>query len=126
MKKLALVMLMAFSLSGCAGLNLAFQSTTNPVTKNMLYEVENGMTIAFAGLNTYRRSCDQGLIPASCKATLAKIRVYTIQIPPLLKALRTFVKNNDQVNAVVIYNTIVGLISSFKAEAVASGVVGVQ
>lgn len=123
MRKIVLAFTLAFGLSGCAGLNLAFQSTTNPVTKDMLYEVENGMTIAFAALNTYRRSCNQGLIPVSCKQTIAKIRVYTIQIPPLLKALRTFVKTNDQVNAVVIYNTIVGLVTSFKAEAAASGVV---
>ena len=121
MKKLAFVVLMAFGLSGCAGLNLAFQSTTNPVTKTMLYEVENGMTIAFAGLNTYRRSCDQGLIPVSCKATLAKIRVYTIQIPPLLKALRTFVKNNDQVNATVVFNQLTDLIGIVKSKAAAGG-----
>lgn len=123
MRKIAFALVLAFGLFGCAGLNLAFQSTANPITKDMLYEVENGMTIAFAALNTYRRSCNQGLIPVGCKQVLAKIRVYTIQIPPLLKTLRTFVKTNDQVNAVVVYNTIIGLITSFKAEASASGVI---
>lgn len=120
------------SVAGCdpktffSNLPTLFQASTasiaNPVTPTMLYDVENGMTIAFAGLGAYKRSCVELLIVQSCRATIGRIQVYTRKIKPVLIQLRAFVRNNDQVNATVAYNAVMGLIAGFKAEAAASNV----
>lgn len=126
MRKLLAVVAIAFALSGCAQLkeavNFATVGVANPVTKNMLYEAENGAIVVFAGLNAYKQTCVQGAIPASCKDTIRAIQTYTRQIPPQLKTLRAFVRTNDQVNAPVVYNTIMQLLSNAKATASANGV----
>lgn len=129
MRKLILAAAVALSLGGCAGLQTAFEvasfaskSHTNPVTKNDLYRIESGIQIAFIGLNTYKRSCVRGLVDVHCRANVAAIQVYTRQLPPLLIQLRGFVKNNDQINAVVIYNQLTTLIATMKSSAVAIGV----
>ena len=129
MKRILAVALLAFGLAGCAQLQQAWQagalvtaSYTNPVTKDQLYQAENALTIAFAGLNAYKKSCALGAADTHCKDNVAKIQAYTRRIPPLLAQLRTFVKTNDQINAVVVYNQIVQLVTNLKAEAVASGV----
>lgn len=125
MKKIILAIALALSVAACDPIAL-FQASTasiaNPVTKDMLYEVENGMIIAVAGLKAYKKSCVDLLVPQSCRQTIKDIQVYTRRIPPLILSLRSFVKNNDQVNAVIAYNTILGLVSSFKSVAAANNV----
>ena len=129
MKRLALALLVAFGLSGCAQLGQALQvgslvtaSYTNPVTPTMLYQAENGAIIVVAGLGAYKKACIQGAADVNCKANVQKIQVYTRQIRTLLPSLRTFVRNNDQINAVTVYNEIVSLIASVKTTAAQSGV----
>jgi uncharacterized protein YceK len=129
MKKLVLALVLALGLTGCASIQGAFQagqlltaSYTNPVTREMLYNAENALIVAFAGLNAYKKSCLAGAAEANCRGNIARIQVYTRQIPPLLTQLRKFVKANDQVNAVIVYNEVVDLIARFKAVAVEAGV----
>ena len=129
MKKLLLVSLLAASLGGCAQLkavgtaiSLGTTSITNPVTKDRLNQMEAAITIVFTGLEAWRKSCEQGLIPASCKGQINAVQVYTRQIPPYLTQLRSFVKNNDQVNAVAVFNQIVTLADTIKSQAAAGGV----
>lgn len=129
MRKIALALVLALGLAGCAQLQTAFEagklvtaSYTNPVTKNMLYNVENAMIVAFAGLNAYKQSCAAGAVDVHCHDNVAKIQAYTRQIPPLITRLRAFVKTNDQVNAIVVYNQVVGLINDMKAAAIGAGV----
>ena len=129
MKRLALALVLVTSLAGCANLQTALSvatasiaGVTNPVTKDMLNNTENGAIIVFAGLGAYKKSCIAGAIPATCKVTIAKLQVYTRKLPPLLIVLRSFVKNNDQVNAAIAYNTIQQLITDFKAIATANNV----
>lgn len=117
------------SLTSCAELqrfasvaNIATASVNNPVTPTMLYEVENGMIVVVAGLNAYRQACVKGSIPANCKTVIRSIQVYTKQIPPLLVELRSFVRNNNQVNAVVVYNTITNLLAGLRATAAQNNV----
>ena len=126
MKKLLIAasLACAVALGGCADLknfgtaiNLATHSITNPVTKDDLYKVESGVQIAFTALNAYKRSCAQGLVDKNCRANVAAVQQYTRQLPPLLAQLRGFVKNNDQINATVIYNQIVMLVANFKTAA---------
>lgn len=116
-------------LGGCANLqrafdvaNLATASISNPVTPTMLYDMENGAIIAFAALNAYRQTCVQGTIPPSCKTVIRSIQVYTKQIPPMLVSLRGFVRNNDSVNAVIVYNAITQLILAMKTTAAQNNV----
>lgn len=129
MKRVFLALVLAIGLSGCATIqklesygSLLTASANNPVTVQMLYNAENGMVLAFAALNTYRRACVQGSVDVNCKSNIRAIQVYTRRLPPLLRDLRSFVKTNDKINAEIVYNTIVQLIADFKAAASARGV----
>lgn len=114
-----IVLILAIGLGGCAQLQQATSFATtgvaNPITRTQLYEVENGATVVFAGLNAWKQSCIQGAIPVSCKDNIRTVQVYTRQIKALLPTLRNFVRQNDQVNAPIVYNTILDLITKVKA-----------
>ena len=120
----ACMLSLAFVAGGCSTLqnletaaSIATKSVTNPVTKDDLYKVESGVRIAFIALQTYKDSCAQGLVDKNCRSNIAAIQVYTRQLRPLLAQLRGFVRNNDQINATVVYNQIVTLVTNFKAAA---------
>lgn len=109
--------------SGCASVERAFgvigtltATISNPVTPDMLYSAENAAIIVFAGLSEYRRSCIAGTVPAVAGRTCGKIirqtQTYTRRVPGLLVDLRKFVRTNDQINAIVVYNTVQALIAS--------------
>lgn len=125
MKKV-LILVALLSLPACAQLQqlgtFATVGIANPITSQMLYDAENGMILAFAGLGAYKRSCIAGAIQASCRSTIQSIQGYTRQVPSLLTSARAFVKNNDQVNAQIAYNTILDLVNKAKAIATANGV----
>lgn len=128
MKKLLFVPLLCLSLGGCAtfqGLETAFKlgtaSIANPVTKDRLLEVETTISLVFTGLNAWKKTCAQGLINATCKTQIASVQIYTRQIPPYLTQLRGFVKTNDQVNATVVYNTLVTLVTTVRSQAATNG-----
>ena len=140
MKKalLALPLLAALALGGCAtqfgtriesGINavatavsIGTASIANPVTPTRLNQIESSATLVFAGLNAWRTSCVQGLIPSICKAQIGAVQVYSRQIPPYLTQLRAFVRNNDQVNAITVFNELTSLITTVKSQAAAGGV----
>lgn len=124
MRKLLAACLIAFTLSGCAALqnlqdivSIGTASYSNPVTKERLRKIEAGVSIVFTGLNTWKQSCAQGLINVTCKDQIAAVQVYTRKLPPYLTQLREFVKNDDQVNAIVVYNNIMKIVSTVKAQA---------
>lgn len=129
MRKIILAIALSLALAGCAqisAIETAFQlgtaSVSNPVTKDRLNQVESAITLVFAGLEGWKKSCQQGLIPVVCKTQIAQVQIYTRQLPPYLAQLRTFVKTNDQVNATVVFNNIVNLVGTVKAQAAAGGV----
>lgn len=105
-------------LSGCTLL----QPYDNPVDRKVLYTVENSAIVVFAGLNAYKKSCELQVIPSNCRLVVENIQFYTRQIPPYLTQLRTFVKTNDQVNAVVVLNQVQQLLSLAKTAAALNGV----
>ncbi len=98
-------------------------SIANPITKDRLNQLEQAAVLVFTGLNAWKQSCINGVIPAACKAQIAAVQVYTRQIPPYLAQLRLFVKNNDQVNAAVLFDSITSLIRTAQSQAAANGVV---
>lgn len=129
MRKVLLAVMVAVTLGGCAQLSnlkdvvsIGTTTITNPVTKDRLYQLESAATVVFAGLATWKQACVSALINPSCKDQIAQVQVYTRQIPPYLTQLRAFVKNNDQVNAVVVFNNISNLISTVKAQAAANNI----
>ena len=129
MKKLLLVIPLALMLGACSTLqnigtaiSVGTASIANPVTKTRLNQIESTLSLVFAGLDTWRSSCAQGLIPAVCRTQIAEVQVYTRQIPHYLAQLRVCVKNNDQINAITAVNSLTALISDIKSQASASGV----
>lgn len=124
MKKLLAIALLGLTLGGCQffkNVETAFQlgtaSVANPVTTERLYQLESGISIVFSGLRAWKQSCVQGLIPPDCKRQIGIVQTYTRQIPPYLAQLRTFVRTNDQVNAVVLFNQITEIVATVKAQA---------
>ena len=98
-------------------------SISNPVTRERLQKIEAGAILVFTGLNAWRDACEAGSINVSCRDQIRTVQIYTTQIPPYLRELRAFVRKNDQVNAIVVFNQIVDLIGVVKGKAAENGVV---
>ncbi len=129
MRKLALVLLLSLSVAGCAqlqavsqGISLATKTITNPVTKEEEAKIELAMDTALQLLLTYRRACIAGNADKDCRANIKSLQPYTKAAVPLLAQLRSFVDNNDQINASVVYNQLTALYVNLKAAAQAVGV----
>lgn len=129
MRKLLSIVLVTLSLGGCAqlsavsgGLSLVTKTIQNPVTTQELYQIEASLRILTEALLTYRRACIAGSADLRCRENIEAIQPYTRQIPGLLAELRSFVKNDDQINAVVVYNRLSNLYTTVKASAVQLGV----
>lgn len=128
MKKLLAAALLAFSLAGCASLgnigtavSLATKSVTNPVTRTEEVQLEAAIDAAIVVLKGYKQACIEGKADKPCRANIAAIQRYTRQMPPLIAQLRTFVDNNDQINAIVVYNQLTTLYANFKNSAAQLG-----
>lgn len=102
--------------------SLGTASISNPVTPERLQKLEQGAILLFTGLNAWRDACEAGTINPTCREQIRAVQAYTIKIPPYLRQLREFVRKNDQVNAAVVFNQAVGIISIVKQEAAANGV----
>jgi len=130
MKRLIpLLLVLSLTGAGCtlfknieSAIQLGSASASNPVTKDRLNAMESAAILIFSGLNVWRTSCVQGLIPPACKGQITNVQVYTRQIQPYLVQLRTFVKTNDQVNATIIWNEVLAVIATVKNQAAANGV----
>ena len=115
------IALVAFSLSGCATYKNLTQNYDNPISPQTLYNLENAGVVIFAGLNAYKHACAQ-TADETCRIVVARVQSQTRKLPPLLRSLRSFVKNNDQVNAKIVYSTLVIIINDIKAVAAANNV----
>jgi hypothetical protein len=131
MRKLILAFPVLLLLGGCAGvaetaLNLPSgvltTSVQNPVSKNTLFRVENGLRIAVAGLQTYKNYCNGQPVGDRCDVVVVQLQTYSRRARPLVRQLRTFVRRNDQVNAAVVFTTLRGLFAEFSTYAAQNGV----
>jgi hypothetical protein len=129
MRKLLAIMAVALSLGGCAqlsavsgGLSLITKTIQNPVTEQELYAVEASARILVEALLTYRKACLAGSADKNCRANIEAMQPYTRQVKPLLVELRGFVKNDDQINAVVVYNRLTALYQTVKSSAAQLGI----
>ena len=129
MRKYLAIALVTLTLGGCAqlqavsvGLSLVTKTIQNPVTKQELYQIEASLRILTEALLTYRRACLAGSADLRCRENITAIQPYTRQVPGLLAELRGFVKQDDQINAVVVYNRLSNLYTTLKASAVSLGI----
>jgi len=127
--KRILIIALTLSLGACAqmqaigtGISLATKSIANPVTKAEEAQVELAMDTALQALLTYKQACIAGSADKNCKANIAQIQPYVRQVKPLVAQLRTFVDNNDQINATVVYNQLTALYANVKQVATNLGV----
>lgn len=121
------VLIAAPSLGGCAGLQTAFNFATTPVTvtPTMVYEIENGLKAATAGLVGYRRLCIKKVIDPvtrTCRKVIATVQTYTRAAAVAIVDLRTSVRANDQVTAISTYKSLRELISNIQIERQKAGV----
>lgn len=124
MKKI-IILALALTLSACAGMPKSvldggtsiFADTTNPVTKERLFQIEATLSTAAAAAVVYRRSCLNGTLPASCRSVVEKMRSYSATARGLVKRLRVFVRNNDQVNAIQVLIQLNGVIAELRGAA---------
>jgi hypothetical protein len=128
MRRILASLAVVLVLGGCAQLqtlqNIAHFATatvSNPVTPEMEAQIELGFDAAVQILLTYRRACIRGEADVNCRRNIEIIQPYTREAKPLIARLRSFVDNNDQVNAVVAYNQLVGLYGSLKTSAASVG-----
>ena len=138
MKRLAILLVVALSLGGCAGLMERFigfdvtASIDNPVTPDRLNKIEQAGRIATAGLLTYRRLCILKKIDRSCRGVITDIQFYTRQLcttyaegrcqTGVLADVRTFVRTNDQVNAIKAFNLARDLMNTIQIKRTAAKV----
>jgi hypothetical protein len=129
MRRIVLALVLSTSLAGCAQLQTASNLLTaatksydNPVTEQELYQIEASLRIVVEGLLTYRRACIAGTVDLRCRENIEAIQPYTSQVKPLLKELRSFVRNDDKVNGIVVYKRLANLYNSIVAAATSRGV----
>lgn len=125
----ALAISLVVGLGGCAALKefqnvatIATANVQNPVTPKMLYQAEQGLVAVVSVLQVYKNACARQTIPPSCREVIAEIQVYTTQAAPLIVRLRAFVRQNDQINAVRVYNAVQGLLTQINASRATHGV----
>lgn len=108
--KTVIALCLAVMLSGCSAtletINVALTDRPNPVTKQMLYNLEQSLVVATTGLLVYKRLCIKKAIDQSCRGTVEYLQGYTRQAQPVLVNLRKFVKEKDEVNAIDAYRTL--------------------
>lgn len=133
MRKLFMVAALSVtvSLGGCAamaegalGLPGGFLTKTvqNPVKRSDLYRIENGLIVLISAASKYKALCEARRIADNCVAVVEKMQDYSRKSQPLKRSLRQFVRQNDQVNAWVIFSALRDLIADFRATAEGAGI----
>jgi hypothetical protein len=124
---LAFLAVVLFGLSGnLAGCfqttSLAISGVDNPVTVERMYQVEQVAVALVSGLNTYRTACLQKLAGDRCRDVIIQMQSFTKPAQRQLVTLRVYFRNNDKLNAINAYNTLVQLLADARAVASSNGV----
>lgn len=133
MKRYLVIIVVALSLGACASLDPGGKSilaggssitasVANPVGRKELYQIENGLTVAVAGLVGYRRLCLRGLVDTHCRGNIERLQTYTRPVAALLPNLRSAIRRNDQISAVKLFNEARALLSNAQRDAATMGV----
>lgn len=135
MKRYLAIFAVALSLGGCAGtaerlaegaLNLPAgvltESIDNPITPQRSAQIQQSLRVVVAGLRTHKRLCERAVLAASCVDDVNRLQGYVRTARPLIYQLRDFVANNDQINARIVFNKLVAIITDLRRDAVNAGV----
>ena len=127
MKRLAILLVVALSLGGCANLQTAFQIATTPVTVTpaMAQDVQEAAKVATSGLVAYRRLCIKKVIDPvtrNCRAVIVTIQPYTRAAAVAIVDLRQAVRENDQVTAIRAYIALQRIVANIQTERQKAGV----
>ena len=129
MRKFLAMAIVALSLGGCAEFQalrgtvaLGTASVNNPITPAREAQIEAAIDAGVQALLAYRRACLAGTADVNCRQNIRLAQPYTVQLKKLVVRLRTFVDNNDQVNAIVVFQQIVPLYEVMKSIAATAGV----
>jgi hypothetical protein len=111
-----IVLCFALTLGACANGQLInpFQTITNPVSNNNLYE---GELVFDATLKTFielKGLCANRVLPSTCRTYVKKGQVIITQIYGADKAARSFIKNNPTLDATNVVQAFTNLVSTFK------------
>lgn len=126
MRKL-LILPLLLVLGGCAAIQTAFNVATSTVevTPATVYQSENGLKTATAGLVAYRRLCIKKVIDPvtrNCRHVIETIQPYTRSAAAAIVDMRKAVAENNQVNALAAYTALQGLIATIQNERLKAGV----
>lgn len=121
MRVLAILALLL--LANCSTTRIITASVENPVTAEKMYQVEQAAIVVISGLNTYKDLCVKRLIDQKCRSVVVQIQSFTRPAAGQLVTLRRYFRNNDRLNAIGAYNTLIQLMADARAVAVANGVV---
>lgn len=119
MRKLALAIVVAFGLSGCASfvdsIGNVISGIANPVSTTTLYQAELVFDASLKTFNELKALCVKRVLPSRC-------RTYVVQGQGLIRqayaadiAARNFVKNNPTLDPTNIVQAFVGVVSQFNA-----------
>jgi hypothetical protein len=135
MRRLALVLIAALSLGGCAGpladaLRLATTSFANPVGLNEIYEIDAAYagleraSLAYFALRQCRASETASLAnPCSRYAVKVKLQAADRAVRKVLIPFRAFVKAHDTVQASDLIGPVRDAIASYRATLTTNGVI---
>lgn len=121
MIRLLAILVLGLSLSGCLAHKIV-AGVDNPVTPQMMYNVEQTAVVVVSSLNTYRTLCVQKVIDQKCRDTIIQLQSFTRPAAKQLVTLRAYFRNNDRLNAINAYNTLVALLADARAVALTNGV----
>lgn len=120
-----IALFLCLGLLGCAQFSAvqeAFAPRPNPITQETLTKAENSFILALVALGTYKQLCAEKQIDRSCRARVEYLqKTYTRPAKPILKNLRKFVDDNDQVNALTALNTLTQITNDLKRETPITG-----
>ena len=127
MRKLLIPILLAFTLSGCAGLNAILGTYKNPVSITTLYDLEAGyytaeqVALVYMALPLCRTGTVSTLaVPCGRRSIKLNIQDKGRTAQAAVVAARTFVKNNPTINPIAAIQNAAGLLANFQS-AIAAG-----
>lgn len=116
MKRLALLLVAALALAGCA----SFQ---NPVSRTTLVTTESAYGVVLTAAVGYRKLCaDKVIARATCAPVVTRLQDADRKVQVALKNLRGFVRDNPTVDAVSLITAVKDAVEDFQTIANQAGV----
>jgi hypothetical protein len=109
----AIVILLALSLSGCAGFN-PLTVIKNPISATNLYQAELVFDGAVKTFNSLKGLCASRVLPPKCRTYVVQGQGYIRQAAAADIAARNFVANNPTLDATNVVQAFTGIVGDFQ------------